>query len=204
MRGGELQRGPGIRPALGGWVGLIGVLGFAAIVLVLPRLQPAYDARRQLLSELAHGPHGWLMLPAFGCLAMSLLGVQFGLGAVGASVLPRALLVAAAVGMLAAGVFPLASAPEVHIAAVLLAFCLIALTVGALPSRAGCLPTRGLWGASVLLVGGATVAIASGSYSVPIGIAQRLAAACVLGWLCWLSWRLVRSHLYRRPTVTDP
>src|SRR5262245_43570215 len=108
--------------AVGGWAGLAGMLGFAAIVLALPSLQPGYDARHQLLSELAGGPFGWAMAPAFGCLALSLLGVQLGLGAVGASGVPRALLGAAAVGMLAAGVFPLESATGVHVAAVLLAF----------------------------------------------------------------------------------
>jgi hypothetical protein len=179
--------------ALGGWLGIAGLLGFGVIVLALHTLQPDYDARRQLLSELALGPCGWAMAPAFGFVALSLLGVQFGLGAQGAAAAPRVLLGAAAVTMLAAGAFPLGPATGAHIAAVLLGFGLIGVAAYLLPTRAGQLPPRATRAASWLLGTGAVVSLASANCGVPVGVAQRLAVGCVLGWLGWLCWKLVRA-----------
>jgi hypothetical protein len=191
--GGSVQRNPRRSAALGGCAGIAGILGFGAIVFALHGLQPAYDARRQLLSELALGPYGWTMGVAFVCLALSFLGAQFGLGALGASAAPRVLLGAAGAAMLAAGAFPLGRGTGIHIAAVLLGFALVAVAMYLLPARAGQLPVRGLRGVSWVLGTGAVASLASANCGVPIGVAQRLAVACVLGWLCWLSWRLVRG-----------
>jgi hypothetical protein len=181
---------------------MAGALGFVAIVLALPRWQPEYDARHQLISELALGPHGWAMLPAFGCFALSLLGVQHGLRALGTPAVPRALLVAAAAGMVASGLFPLGGTTELHVAVVTLSFALIVVAMYLFPARAGCLRSRAVQAESWLLGVGAVVSVASANYAVPIGIAQRLAAACVLGWLCLVSWRLLQRNqcLNRPPT----
>jgi hypothetical protein len=174
-------------------VGIAGVFGFGAIVLALHCLQPEYDAQRQLLSALALGPYGWAMAPAFGSVAFSLLAVQSGLGALGASGLPRALLGGAAAAMLAAGVCPLGQATGIHIAAVLLGLGLIAVAMCLLPARAGRLPARAVRSGTVLLGAGAVAGLASANCGVPVGVAQRFAIACVLGWLGWLSWKLVRT-----------
>ncbi len=174
---------------------MAGVLGFVAIVVALHGQQPEYDARRQLVSELAQGPYGWAMLPAFGCLALSLLGVGYGLHAAGASALPCALLAASAVGMLAAGVFPLGRATVIHIVAVALAFTQIALTAYLLPARAAPFQSWAWRAGSWLLGAGAVVSLASAIWGVPLGVAQRLAAACVLGWLFLLNGRLIIGRL---------
>jgi hypothetical protein len=174
-------------------VGFAGLLGFVTIVLALHCLQPEYDARRQLVSELALGPYGWAMMPAFVALALSLLGVQHGLGALGVPVAPRALLGAAAAGMLVAGLFPLGRATVLHVVAVAVGFTLIALAVYLLQVRAGALQSRASRAGSWLLGAGAVVSLASASCGVPLGVAQRLATACVLGWLCLLSRRLIQG-----------
>ncbi len=181
------------RTRLAGWVGIAGVLGFGTIVLALQHLQPAYDVRHQLLSELALGPYGWAMKAAFGSVALSLFGVQFGLGTLGVARAPRTLLGAAGVSMLAAGAFSWGQATRAHIAAVLMTLGLIAAAAYLLPARAGRLPTRAVRGMSWLLGSGTVASLAAANCGVSLGIAQRLAVACVLGWLCWLSWRLVRA-----------
>jgi Protein of unknown function (DUF998) len=182
-----------VTATLGGGLGFAGVAGFAAIVLVLHCLQADYDPRRQLVSELALGPFGWAMLPAFVALAAALFGVGLGLGAVGASPTCRVLLYAAAVAMLFAGAFPMGRATVPHIVAVVVGFVPIVLLAYLLPTRSGRL--RLLRAESWLLGGGAVVSLALANFGVPLGIAQRLAVACVLGWLCVLSWKLVRCQV---------
>lgn len=176
---------------LGGWLGFAGVFGFAAIVLVLHGLQTAYDPRRQLISELALGPHGWAMLPAFVSLAAALFGVGLGLGAVGASPTCRALLYAAAVAMLFGGLFPMGRATAPHIVAVVAGLVPIVLVSYLLPTRSGRL--RSLRFPSWLLGSGAVLCLALANFGMPLGVAQRLAVTCILGWLCVLSWKLAFS-----------
>ena len=176
---------------LGAWLGLAGVVGFSAIVLVLHVVQDEYDPRRQLVSELALGPHGRAMLPAFVSLAAALFGVGLGLGAVGASPTCRVLLYAAAVAMLFGGLFPMGRATAPHIVAVVAGFVPIVLVAYLLPARAGRL--QSLRFPSWLLGGGAVFTLALANFGVPLGIAQRLAVMCILGWLCVLSWKLAFS-----------
>lgn len=47
-------------------------LGAAALIAVLPLVQPGFDPTWQFLSEHALAPAGWLMNLAFACLALSL------------------------------------------------------------------------------------------------------------------------------------
>ncbi|MEO2089497.1 MAG: DUF998 domain-containing protein [Gemmataceae bacterium] len=178
-------------PTLGGWLGFAGVAGFAAIVLVLHGIQTNYDPRRQLISELALGPHGWAMFPAFVSLAAALFGVGMGLTAVGASPSCRFLLYAAAVAMLFGGVFPMGRATVPHVVAVVAGLVPIVLVAYLLPARAGRL--RSLRLLSWLLGGGAVLCLALANFGIPLGVAQRLAVTCILGWLCVLSWRLAFS-----------
>ena len=42
-----------------GWLAIASAIGFGAIVAILHFIQPGYDARHQLMSELALGPQGW-------------------------------------------------------------------------------------------------------------------------------------------------
>ena len=107
---------------------------FVATVVPLHWLQPGYDARHQLMSELALGRYGETMLVAFAGLALAMLGAFLSRAAGPPAV--RWLLAAAALFFLLAGVFPL--------------------------------------GHSIL----------------PMGIGQRLAAACLLLWLVLLGWSL--------------
>jgi hypothetical protein len=108
-----------------------------------------------------------------------------------------ALLVAAA-ALLAAGVVPLGRADELHVA---VGFAGLLLAMYLLPARAGLLHGPALRGASWLLGGGALASVASAAYGVPMGIAQRVGATCVLGWICLLSWRVVRAPAERRRAV---
>lgn len=174
-------------------MGLAGVLAFGLLVLTLHLLQPAYDARHQLLSELAEGRGGWALRLAFGGVVLALLGVQHGLGAVGAAAAPRALLGGAAVALGVAGAVPLGQAAEVHIVAVLMGLVLIGVAGYLLPTRAGRLPARALRRGTWLLGCVAVAGLVSMNFGMPIGLAQRLAVACVLGWLGWLSVRLLRA-----------
>jgi hypothetical protein len=61
-----------------------------------------------------------------------------------------------------------------------------------LPSeRAGVrslLPRRGSWGLAL----GAGLSVLGVQLRLPDGIGQRLAAACILVWLCLLGWRFAR------------
>ena len=92
-----------------------------------------------------------------------------------------------------AGAFPFGSATGIHIAAVLTTLGLIASAAYLLPARAGRLLVRIVRCMSWLLLGSTLASLASANYGMPLGVAHRLAVACVLGWLCWLSWRLVRG-----------
>jgi hypothetical protein len=155
-------------------------------------VQPDYDGRYQLMSELALGPYGWAMLPAFCFFALSILGVQHGLRSIGGSLPIRAVLVAAALTIFGAGVFRLGQATELHIALVALAFVLMVLAMYLLPSQAGSLSSRLARGISWVLAAATALSVLGGHSVLPIGTGQRLAAACVLIWLCFLGWQLVR------------
>src|SRR2546430_6666574 len=124
------------------------------------------------------------MSPACGSVAHTLLGVLCGLRAAGSSAAPRVLLTAAAVGLLVAGVFPFGRATVIHVAAVVPAFAFVVLAMYLTPPRAGRLRSSALWAESWLLATGAVAGAAAAGFGVPFGVAQRLATACVLGWLC--------------------
>jgi hypothetical protein len=174
---------------------MLGALGFASIVVVLHFVQPGYDGRRQLMSELALGPYGETMRLAFGLLALSLLGVQHGLRPLGTAVVPRVLLTAAAVALFAAGVFPLGPTSMLHIALVTLASGLLVAAMYLLPARAGRFGSGALRAECWLLAAATLLGAASANVGVPVGVAQRLAAACVLAWLCLVGGRLISGGL---------
>ena len=166
---------------------------FILLVSTLHWLQADYDPVNQLISELALGAYGWLMLPAFTCLALATLAMLAALRPyqIGLSVKYPFLLAVA--GFLLAGIFPLGQYSDWHISAVAVAFITFVFGMYAFPHHGGqaarLLPALLSW----LLAAGVAASIASGQL-LPMGIAQRLAAACLLGWLMWLNWRLWQAN----------
>jgi len=71
-------------PDLGGVAAVMGVGMFLVVVLVLHAVQIHYDPVNQLMSELALGPHGWVMFFAFAGIAVALAGIQFSIAKLGA------------------------------------------------------------------------------------------------------------------------
>lgn len=173
---------------------VFGVLMFLVTVVTLHLLQPAYDPVHQLMSELALGPYGWAMILAFAGLALATIGVQATLGNFGSSQRLRLLLSAAAVFFLAAGVFPLGSHPEIHIAAIASAFVLSVLAMYLFPSGAGRAANAAPRALSWCLAAGVAVSVALGHSVLPMGIGQRLAALCLVTWLAILGWKLARGR----------
>ena len=115
---------------------MVGVMMFVMVVLILRMLQPEYDTRNQLMSELALGRHGWAMFLAFLGLASEMFGVQSTIAAYGGTRGYRFLLVAAALLFLAAGIFPLGAAPLLHISSIAIACVLTVLAMYLFPSSA--------------------------------------------------------------------
>jgi hypothetical protein len=171
---------------------LLGVAMFLLTVVPLHLLQPGYEPANQLMSELALGPYGWTMIFAFSGLAISVFGVQAAISASGASRVLRALLAAASICFLGAGIFPLGETTEIHIAAIATAFVLAVLAMYLYPSGAGrasaAAPRSLSWG----LAAAVAASIALGYSVLPMGIGQRLAAVFLLLWLGILGWRLRR------------
>jgi len=166
---------------------------FVAIVVPLHWLQPGYELANQLISELALGRYGWTMLFAFAGLALAACAVQFAIATYGASPSLRGLLAGAALFFLAAGVFPLGTMSEIHIAAIAIAFVLSVLAMYLYPEKAGRAAPATPRLLSWPLAAGVVAGVALGHSIFPMGIGQRLAAICLLIWLAVLGWRLARQ-----------
>ncbi|MFZ5531598.1 MAG: DUF998 domain-containing protein [Pseudomonadota bacterium] len=165
-----------------GATAIAGVGVFIIVVLSLHMLQPDYDPRHQLMSELALGTHGtWMLLAFFGMAAAT--------GAVAAAALLQlrtspagfAFLVASG-GFVASGLYPLGAASSLHIASISVAFVFIVLGMYLLP-------TTSVFGWPALhpvtwsLAAAITASVAAGQAGVALGVAQRLAAASLIAWL---------------------
>ena len=176
----------------GGVAALAGVATFLVVVGYLHLAQPRYDPVHQLMSELALGHHGGAMFFAFAGFAVALIDIQFSIVRYGAHWLIRALLALSAVFFLAAGLFPLGETALEHIVAIACAFVTAVLAMYLFPSLAG----RGaiLAGRSVSwsLAAGVAASVALGHTLLPMGIAQRLAAGCLLLWIMIVGYRLCR------------
>ena len=170
---------------------IVGVAVFIVTVIALHLLQPDYNPRHQLMSELALGQYGWAMFLAFLGLAVAVFGVQAAIGSYRAVRGYRILLNIAAMLFLTAGVFPLGDTSTIHIGAITLAFVLSVLAMYFFPSSAGEASIVAPPIVSWTLAAGVAASVALGNL-MPIGIAQRLAAGCLLVWLAILSWRLLR------------
>lgn len=166
---------------------LLGSAGFVGIVVYLQNVQGGYNPIHQLMSELALGEQGHLMLGAFVMFAMAVLGaigiiLRFGGGKSTAFILGLA-----SASLAGAGIFKLGATTTLHVALVGLAFVLLGLVMYLVPryvAAFGSVHARVVsWG----LAGCTTLAVALGNSVIPIGIGQRMAAACILLWLCWLA-----------------
>jgi hypothetical membrane protein len=177
---------------------LAGVAVFIVTVIGLHWLQPDYQPVHQLMSELALGPHGWAMIFAFCGLALAMFGIQAAIGPLQASRSLRVILGLAALLFVAAGVFTLQNAAEVHIAAIAAAFITSVLAMYLFPSGAGRAAFAASRAISWSLAAGVAASVVLGHSVLPMGVGQRLAAACLLLWLGIVSWQLLR-----RPGVRD-
>jgi hypothetical protein len=167
-----------------------GAAGFVVIVSILHVLQPGYDLLSQLMSELALGAYGWVMLVAFMSMAVSTLSVAFGVARFQQTRWLQAVLAVATLGFLGAGIFPLGRANEWHIALIAVAFVAVVLAMYLIPSV-----VPGLYGGKVkwvswCLAGGTALSVFLGHSVLPMGVGQRLAAGCVVAWLCFAGARL--------------
>jgi hypothetical membrane protein len=186
-------------PRWAGALAIAGAVAFIGVVGTLHALQPGYDPVDQLMSELALGPHGWAMLVAFALLAASTLSLGLGIAEAQRAPWLQAVLAVAALGFLGAGVFPLGRASEWHIVLIAVAFVAVVLAMYLLPTLA---PARfgGMAGKiSWLLAAGTALGVFLGHSVLPIGVGQRLAAVCVVAWLCFVGARLCRA-----PDGVDP
>jgi hypothetical protein len=176
-----------------GAVSITGVSVFVAIVIYLQVAQTGYDSAQQLMSELALGTNGEVMLFAFLALAVALLSLAVGLSFRGSQLVLTFVLAFASLCFAGAGMFPLGAATEIHVALVALAFIASGLAMYLLPTCVAMFKTRlcrlASWGGLAAL----SLSVTLGQSVVSIGIGQRLAAIALLAWLMFFSWRLLRS-----------
>ena len=165
---------------------------FVVVVFILHLLQSDYDPRSQLMSELALGPHGWVMFLAFQGLAFAMFGVQVAITSYGGSDGYRLLLIVAALCFLAAGIFPLGATSLIHISAIALAFMFSVLAMYLFPASTGLASAAAPRAVSWPLAAGVAAGVALGHSLIPMGIGQRLAAVCLLVWLGTVGWKLFR------------
>ena len=177
---------------LGGWTMIGGALLFLSVVVGLHLLQPGYDPRTQLMSELVFGRGGGAMLLAFAGLAASMWGAQMAVGSLGGSRSLRVLLIAGAALFMAAGLFPLGERAAIHIGAISVAFVAAVLAMYLFPrlgrAAAQASPHYIAWP----LAGAVAASVAAGHSILPMGIGQRAAAAFLLVWFLVTGWRFRR------------
>ena len=181
---------------LPGFAAIGGASGFFILVIILHIVQRGYDPVRQLMSELALGKYGLLMLPAFACFAISVSSVQVGLCPYGTSSVIRNLLRVSSLSLLGAGLFHLGNAPDIHICLVAVAFVLLVLTMYLLPRNVASFHgsvriTAVSWFHGL----GTAVFAAAGQRLIPMGISQRGATACILSWLIWLGFVIIYNKI---------
>lgn len=169
------------------FVTYFGVIGFIAIVIYLHAVQDNYDPRHQLMSELALGNNGNLMLYAFIMLSIAIAGAIGILMVSAASFSIIFTMVISLISLLGAGIFKLGDFTSIHISLVALAFISIGLAMYAVPRYVSSFNTRKCqlmsWGLCVIT----GLSVSLGNVLMPMGIAQRLAAFCILTWLIWLA-----------------
>ncbi len=172
---------------------VVGVVMFLVMVISLHVLQPDYDPRYQLMSELALGEYGWAMLPAFLGLAIAPLGIQISITG-HAPVGYRVLLIAASLCFLAAGLFPLGETSMIHISSIAMAYVLTVLAIFLFPTMVGSAASVAPKAISWTLAAGVVASVFLGHSILPMGIGQRLAAICLLVWFTIAGLNLLRMR----------
>jgi hypothetical membrane protein len=166
---------------------LAGIGSFIGIVSFLQWIQTDYSPVYQLMSELALGRYGWLMLIAFLSLAIAVFAAQQTLYSYQVtSSLIQNLLKIAALCLVGAGIFKLGESTTWHVALVTLAFILLIFSMYLLPKLVLDFQRPFFTAVCWLLGLSATIFIGLGTSIIPIGLAQRLSASCLLLWLIWL------------------
>lgn len=166
---------------------LAGVVGFIAIVIYLHFAQTGYSLVHQLLSELALGRHGSFMLWAFISLALSVAGAISILTSYKTHLAINLLLSLASLSLVGAGIFTLGTAASLHIGLVALAFMLLVLSMYLIPRLVTAFQTPPAIAVCWGLGAGTALFVGLGQGPLPMGLAQRLAAVCILLWLSWLA-----------------
>lgn len=180
-------------------ISIAGVIAFVLIVTYLHIAQQGYDPVHQLMSELALGYHGGLMLAAFCSIALSLLALALGAGKPKSLTLLSGILTFAALCFLGAGIFPLGATSEIHILLVAAAFIAVGVAMYIAPSYTELRhrPRCRLYSWSILAV--FALSAGAGGSVLPIGVSQRCAAAAMLLWIVISALRLRRQDIARNP-----
>jgi hypothetical protein len=90
---------------------------------------------------------------------------------------------AASAAFAAAGIFPLGATSDLHIGSIALAFVLSVLGMYLAPSAGSAMVAISPRPLSWALAAGVALAVVLGHSLLPMGVGQRLAAACLLAWL---------------------
>ncbi len=173
---------------MGALFSFIGTALFLMVVIPLHFIQLDYNPRFQLLSELALGAYGWMMLFAFLGLALSAMGA--GIIAYHTAKFPSVIWGLAALCFLGAGIFPLGESDFLHIALIASAFVLSVLGMFVFARQSGKWASGKL---SYLLAVGMTFNIFLGNSILDMGIAQRLAALCLLAWFVIIGYQEMQT-----------
>lgn len=169
---------------------VIGVFLFLCVVMTLQLIQTNYNPRYQLMSELALGTHGEWMLLAFIGLSSAAFGTQCLLWQQQSSILLQLIFGSVALCFLGSGVFPLGESDVMHIVLITFAFIGSVLGIVLFSTHKGKAITFMSPLLSLLLAIGITLSVFLGhTLLVDIGIAQRLAASCLLLWFVTLGWK---------------
>lgn len=170
----------------------MGVAVFVLVVVLLHLLQPGYDPLSQLMSELALGHLGGLLVVAFLGLSVATAATAANVWKHKASFLLPPLLGIASASFLAAGAVTLAMSAQVHVLFVAVAFVACGLCMYLLPrvvplfANLQCYLVS--WGACLVMC----IATGLGGNLILSGIAQRISALALLFWLSFVAWRLAQ------------
>ncbi|MDR1350675.1 MAG: DUF998 domain-containing protein [Zoogloeaceae bacterium] len=180
------------------------LLVFVLIILLLHGIREDYDGHSQLISELALGKGGFMMIFAFLALAGACICLSSALSR--AFHKNRSLLLNrmqalsfgfAAAGFLGAGAITLQEDAPTHIACVLLAFTTLLLAMFIVLRAAPCRALRR--GALMAIL---VVIVALLPIGLQAGEAQRLIASGILGWMAYVGIFLL-SQSGARPRKTS-
>ena len=170
-----------------------GVFLFLCVVIPLHLVQTNYNPRYQLMSELALGTRGEWMLLAFIGLSCAAFGTQCLLWQQQTSIFLRLIFGSVALCFLGSGIFPLGESDVIHIILIAMAFIGSVLGILLFPTQAGKTAALMPPQISLLLAIGITLSVFLGHTVLDIGIAQRLAASCLLLWFVILGWKNLKN-----------